>query len=119
MLCSVTYGGQDVIDPLTEDVFPLSAAPTNFPFPARRRGAKPHISTIYRWAVHGCRGIYLETIQVGGTRCTSRESLRRFFEGLTKISGGHSVDSMPTPRSPSRRERETARAIRELEDAGA
>jgi hypothetical protein len=50
--------------------------------PRRRRGRKPHISTFYRWADKG-----LETIQVGGQRCTSVEALQRFFDRSTEPSG--------------------------------
>ncbi len=37
---------------------------------------------LYRWATEGLRGVHLETIQVGGTLCTSIEALQRFFERL-------------------------------------
>lgn len=50
--------------------------------PRRRRGRKPHISCLYRWTTTGCRGVVLESVQVGGTRCTSVEALHRFFEKL-------------------------------------
>ena len=52
--------------------------------PRRRRGRKTHVSCLYRWSTHGCRGVVLETIQVGGTRCTSQETLQRFFERLSE-----------------------------------
>jgi hypothetical protein len=47
--------------------------------PRRRKGKRPNVVTVYRWSTIGCRGVKLETIQVGGTRCTSREALQRFF----------------------------------------
>jgi hypothetical protein len=53
--------------------------------PARRKGRKPHLSCIYRWTVSGCRGVILESIQVGGTRCTSKEALARFLEAITYL----------------------------------
>ena len=46
--------------------------------PKRRGGKRPHIATLYRWAQRGVRGVRLETIQVGGTLCTSVEALQRF-----------------------------------------
>jgi len=52
--------------------------------PKRRRGKRPHIATLYRWAQRGVRGIRLETIQVGGTLCTSLEALQRFFDRLSQ-----------------------------------
>jgi len=51
--------------------------------PRRRAGKKPHVSTLYRWAKRGIRGTILETIQVGGTCCTSMEAIQRFFDALS------------------------------------
>lgn len=47
--------------------------------------------TLFRWATKGCSGVVLETIRVGGSRCTSREALQRFFDALTaaREPGGH------------------------------
>jgi hypothetical protein len=42
-----------------------------------------HTATVYRWSTGGVRGVVLETIQVGGTRCTSKEAVQRFCERLT------------------------------------
>lgn len=50
--------------------------------PRRRAGKNPHVSTLYRWAKRGIRGATLETIQVGGTCCTSVEAIQRFFNAL-------------------------------------
>lgn len=63
--------------------------------PRRRQGKKPNVATLYRWASRGCRGIVLETIQIGGTRCTSREALQRFAERLTTAGGANSPSSPP------------------------
>jgi len=52
--------------------------------PARRRGKRPHISCLYRWTTAGCRGVVLESVSVGNTRCTSREALARFIERLSR-----------------------------------
>lgn len=71
-----------MIDPANEELISLSAACKLLP--ARRRGKKPHLSTLYRWAGEGCRGVVLETLQVGGTKCTSREALTRFCQRLTE-----------------------------------
>jgi hypothetical protein len=51
--------------------------------PCRRKGARPNVATLYRWAQTGCRGVRLETICIGATRCTSMEALQRFFDALT------------------------------------
>jgi hypothetical protein len=100
------------IDPNTETIIALSQVGKNLP--RRRGGKRPHVSCIYRWTTAGCRGVVLESIQIGGTRCTSREALGRFFRRLTH---GDTPDT-PKVRSIAQRERATARAMRELEQAG-
>jgi hypothetical protein len=40
--------------------------------------------TLWRWATKGCSGVVLETVCVGGTRCTSKEALQRFFSAVTR-----------------------------------
>ena len=101
-----------MIDPNTETLISLAEAAGSLP--RRRAGKKAHLSCVYRWTTAGCRGIILESIQVGGTRCTSREALARFFRRLTN---GDAADVAPV-RSVAQRERATAVAIRELEKAG-
>ena len=83
--------------------------------PARRKGKKPHLSCIYRWTISGCRGVILESIQVGGTRCTSKEALGRFLEALTLASATGRHTSL---RSPTKRRRAAERAIEALEREG-
>jgi hypothetical protein len=77
---------------------------------------KTNISTLYRWSTVGCRGVVLETVQIGATRCTSVEALQRFFEGLS--AGGTAV-SPAGPRSSARRARQSEAAGRALERSGA
>jgi hypothetical protein len=72
------------IDLFTEELFALrNAAPL---LPKRRRGKRPSLSCLYRWTTVGCRGVVLESVNVGGTRCTSREALCRFVESLSATS---------------------------------
>ena len=82
--------------------------------PRRRKGRKPNISTLYRWTTIGVRGVVLESVQVGGTRCTSREALDRFFSSLTARSAGS------PPPAPDHRvdRRAVAQAERVLDAAG-
>ncbi len=98
------------IDPNTESLISLGEAARRLP--ARRGGKKPHVSCIYRWTATGCRGVVLESLQVGGTRCTSKEALGRFFARLTD------GDRPSTVRSPTKRHRDTEKAIRDLERQG-
>ena len=98
-----------MIDPLNENVISLNEACKLLP--TRRRGKRPHLSCLYRWTTTGCRGIVLESVQIGGTRCTSVEALARFFNALTRATGS------PVDRRPDRRQRADA-AMRELEEEG-
>ena len=100
-----------MIDPNTETLTSLSQAARHLP---RRRAGKPHVSCIYRWTTSGCRGVILESIQVGGTRCTNREALARFFRRLTQ---GDRAD-VPAVRSVAQRQHAAERAMRDLEKAG-
>lgn len=83
--------------------------------PSTRGNKGPHVSTLYRWAQRGVRGCRLETIPVGGIRCTSVEALQRFFDALAaerEGAGGEAWASLPKGRQESRRTR-TARILRE------
>ena len=59
------------------------------------------VATLYRWASHGCRGVRLETIQIGGTKCTSREALDRSFEELSALGRDSHVEDAASPPSPT------------------
>jgi hypothetical protein len=98
------------IDPTSETLMSLVDAARSLP--ARRGGKRPHTSCVYRWTTTGCRGVILESIQVGGTRCTSREALARFFARLTHANS-------PKPqRPPTRRQRADEATEKELDRAG-
>ena len=95
-----------MIDLATEQVLPLKSAAAE----VRRflGGRQAHIATLYRWTQSGCRGIKLEYIQVGATRCTSREALARFFSALTRASRGEPVSALATTSAARRRKIEAA-----------
>ncbi len=101
-----------MIDITREQVFSLTEAARRLPLPRRRKGAKPHVSTLYRWAQRGCRGVRLEAIQCGGTLCTSAEALQRFFDRLSEPTG------KTAPPTPSDCRSAVARARAELDEAG-
>ena len=60
-------GEDSLIDTTQENLITFTQAAAELP--RRRAGRKCHVSTFYRWATAGCRGIVLESSQVGGTRC--------------------------------------------------
>lgn len=100
---------------LSEQLLSLTEAASLLP--QRRKGRKPHVSTLYRWTEAGCRGVKLESIQVGGTRCTSPQALQRFIDRLTSHSRPADVDVSRArgPRSSACRRRAAEAAGRELE----
>lgn len=107
-----------MIDPRFEVTFPVSRISEHVP---RVRGArKLAISTGYRWISTGVRGVVLESLMIGGTRCTSEEALQRFFERLTSPPDCDST-SWPSAqiRTAAQRRRDSERAGRELEASGA
>lgn len=97
-----------MIDLQTETVFSLTEAAKKNLLPTRRAGKRPNVATFYRWAQRGVRGIVLESIQVGGTKCTSAEAIQRFCE---RLSGPAEV--LPFPTSVGQ-EKAIEQAIREL-----
>jgi hypothetical protein len=80
--------------------------------PRRRAGRPAHVSTLYRWALRGLRGVTLETIQIGGTLCTSREALQRFFARLSR------AQPAPAQATTALRRRAVQRADEELDQIG-
>ena len=86
--------------------------------PRRRAGKKPNVATLYRWAQNGCRGIRLEVINIGATKCTSMEALQRFFDALTaQAESGRAPMPQPVKLSAARRKQIEA-AERRLQAAG-
>ena len=45
----------------------------------QRDGRSFDLGTVYRWTTAGCCGCVLESVQIGGTRCTTREAVVRFI----------------------------------------
>jgi hypothetical protein len=113
-----------MIDTQSEQVITFGQAADCLP--RRRRGRKTHVSTIYRWASSGHKGVILESLQIGGTRCTSKQALQRFFERLSEsrqIGAGPGGSSRPGPmlrgRTLAQRQRAAAEAGRKLAEMGA
>lgn len=96
-----------MIDPVAETLVPLCKAAKLLP--SSRKSEGQHVSTLHRWARKGLRGVRLEVIRIGGTTCTSREALGRFFAAL-------SPDESNAPQSaPQLRSNQTQQVLR---DAG-
>lgn len=93
-----------MINVATEKLLTLSEAAALLP-------GHPSVATLWRWRTKGARGRRLESIAIGGKVYTSSEAIQRFAHQ----TGG--VDA-PTSRTSKQRERDIARAERELADAG-
>jgi hypothetical protein len=89
-----------MIDVNSERVISLADAAKLLP--KRRAGKKPHVATLYRWVADGVKGIKLESIMVGSTRCTSREALQRFFDALTALADSQTPPPPPKPKDRRR-----------------
>ncbi len=84
--------------------------------PRRRADKKCNVATVYRWMQVGVRGIRLESICIGGTRCTSLEALQRFFDALTAQAEGQPVEQ--PKRLTALRKKQIEAAEKRLEKAG-
>jgi hypothetical protein len=69
-------------DPSQEPPIRLHDAAALKWLPNRRGGSRLNVATLFRWSSRGVRGVRLETLPVGGCRCTSEAALKRFFERL-------------------------------------
>jgi hypothetical protein len=77
-----------------------------------RNGKPPHVAQGYRWCGKGLKGIVLESVVIGGSRCTTSEAVDRWIAALS----GYAVTE--TTRTPVRRQRDHDRAERTLAAAG-
>jgi hypothetical protein len=110
--------GIRMIDLSTESALSLNQAAGILP--AGRGGRPVSLGCILRWVLDGAKApdgnrVRLEAVRLGGRWVTSREAVQRFAEALTpRLSDAR----MSSPRTPRRRERANARAVKELEAAG-
>ena len=98
-----------MIDLAVETAFPLNELWKHVP---ARNGRRLHIATAHRWAARGLRGVRLEYVQCGGTRCTTVEALGRFFAQLTDPTAD------AEPRTDAQRSRAARKVERELDRVG-
>lgn len=90
--------------------------------PRRRAGKKTSLSTICRWINAGVAGVRLETIHLGGVRCTSKQALQRFFDAVSAARAGDAPASdpaSPSPGKPKPATRSAKQAREAAERAGA
>jgi hypothetical protein len=73
-----------------------------------------NVTTCWRWANRGVKGVRLETISVGGRRFTTIPAFARFVERTTRAANR----DLPLPSTRRQREREIAQAEKILVEAG-
>ncbi|MBW3598552.1 MAG: DUF1580 domain-containing protein [Planctomycetes bacterium] len=95
------------IDTQSEELLSIKEAVGHFP-------TSPNVTTVWRWALYGVRGVKLESALIGGQRRTSKEAIERFIEATTARAAGEPVEI----RTPRRRQRDIERAAAELERDG-
>jgi hypothetical protein len=82
---------------------PLSL-PDAAEFLGKLTGQKPHVSTLWRWCLKGCKGVKLESICIGGKRFVTTTAIENFIEASTAARPGQPAQpSVPTaPPSPAK-----------------
>ena len=114
----LNIGSFFMIDTITEKPIPLDQLPVEA-IPGR--GGKPvHMVTLSLWYRRGVRGVRLETLMVGGRRCTSLEALSRFYQAVSQAKSTHpSHGAVAVARTQREAKRAVRDACKELEAAGA
>lgn len=64
----------------------------------RLTGKRPHVSTIWRWCLKGCKGVKLESICIGGKRFVETAAIDRFIDDST--ARGTQSPAQPAVRTP-------------------
>jgi hypothetical protein len=73
---------------------------------------RPNVSTLWRWATKGTRGVKLETWIVGGVRCTTPAALEKF---LQRLNADHLEEDVDGDNSDfARRGKEASKALEAL-----
>jgi hypothetical protein len=62
-------------------------------------GRRVHLATALRWAQRGSKGVYLETVMLGGRRCTTQRMVQDFLRARTSASSKRVWFRSPTQRS--------------------
>lgn len=57
-------------------------------FLSKLTGQKPHVSTLWRWCLKGCKGVRLESICIGGKRFVTAAAIERFIEASSEARPG-------------------------------
>jgi len=69
-------------------------------------GRKPHVSTLWRWCMKGCKGVRLESICIGGKRFVTANAIEQFIDASTTAQSAKAAQpaaAIPEPQpSPAK-----------------
>jgi len=65
----------------------------------RITGSKPHVSTLWRWCLKGCKGVRLESLCIGGKRYVTASSLSHFVAASTSKQTAQEVTEVRITRN--------------------
>jgi len=84
----------------------------------RITGQKPHVSTIWRWCLKGCKGVTLESLCIGGKRFVTAAAIDDFIDASTRRRpDGQLPPPAAPPRPPAHVMRHNERRRAEIEAA--
>jgi len=84
----------------------------------RITGQKPHVSTIWRWCLKGCKGVRLESVCIGGKRFVTAAAIDDFIDASTRRRpDGQLPPPAAPPRPPAHVMRHNERRRAEIEAA--
>lgn len=81
---------------------------------------KPDLSTIFRWALYGCRGVRLQHLRIGRRLYTREEWLNRFITELTARDNDNppKTTCVESPRLSGHRAQRVERSQKRLRETG-
>lgn len=106
---------RDIDDTLSSlaDAVPVQEVPKLLPRQAN--GKRIHIATVYRWMLHGRRGIRLHSFLIGGRRYVHLRDLLDWIDRLTQEDAPPPVAvPLQTPRQRRRQQERARRRVQEI-----
>ena len=84
----------------------------------RITGQKPHVSTLWRWCLKGCKGVRLDSICIGGKRFVTAAAIDQFIDASTRRRpNGQPYPPAASPKPPAHVMRHNDRRRAQIEAA--
>jgi hypothetical protein len=85
---------------------------------AKITGETPHVSTLWRWCLKGCKGVTLESICIGGKRYVTATAIDDFIDASTRRRpNGQPYPPATSPKPPAHVMRHNERRQSQIEAA--